>query len=416
MSENTMEDLSFYFLTWNVVTTQPLANEHLLKLCNTQADFIAVGLQEVKSQPQNLVVDALNEDSWTNALRDTLAPHGFVKIHTIRLVGIILSLFSKREHITSIRNIETSYTRTGLGGLWGNKGAVSIRFNFKGSSICLVNCHLTPHDNMITNRIADYNTIIKSQSFQKEKIHSILDHDMIFWFGDLNFRLDTKPNFTAQQIVDLVSRNNLQSLLQYDELYQVRTNRDAFEDFAECEIKFNPTYKFIPHSTNYDFKRRPAWTDRVLYRTFNNSKSSDHLVKCKSYESYSNVEVSDHKPVSAHFDIQVKGGALPKVEFEAIKSWSVGEVGKIVYRLPNNIPLSSWHWIAFYQENFSSFGEYFYYVWSSQRELPGRPGYYQVNVPENGLRVPGKYHAVFMSDTQPYDMLGISDIFEVQGI
>jgi exonuclease III len=60
---------SFYFLTWNVVTTQPLANEHLLKLCNTQADFIAVGLQEVKSQPQNLVVDALNEDSWTNALR-----------------------------------------------------------------------------------------------------------------------------------------------------------------------------------------------------------------------------------------------------------------------------------------------------------------------------------------------------------
>jgi hypothetical protein len=96
-------------------------------------------------------------------------------------------------------------------------------------------------------------------------------------------------------------------------------------------------------------RRRPAWTDRVLYRTFNNSKSSDHLVKCKSYESYSNVEVSDHKPVSAHFDIQVKGGALPKVEFEAINSWSVGEVGKIVYRLPNNIPLSSWHWIAFYQ-------------------------------------------------------------------
>jgi hypothetical protein len=68
------------------------------------------------------------------------------------------------------------------------------------------------------------------------------------------------------------------------------------------------------------------------------------------------------------------------------------------------------------QENFSSFGEYFYYVWSSQRELPGRPGYYQVNVPENGLRVPGKYHAVFMSDTQPYDIMGISDIFEVQGI
>lgn len=50
--------------------------------------------------------------------RDVLARNDYVKIHTIRLVGILLSLYSKRMHLTSIRNVETSYTRTGLRGFW----------------------------------------------------------------------------------------------------------------------------------------------------------------------------------------------------------------------------------------------------------------------------------------------------------
>ena len=50
--------------------------------------------------------------------RDVLAKNEYVKIHTIRLVGILLSLYAKKAHLTSIRNVETSYTRTGLNGLW----------------------------------------------------------------------------------------------------------------------------------------------------------------------------------------------------------------------------------------------------------------------------------------------------------
>lgn len=48
---------------------QPPAAEELLTLFKKNADFIAVGLQEVKSQPQNMVSDAITEDSWTNACR-----------------------------------------------------------------------------------------------------------------------------------------------------------------------------------------------------------------------------------------------------------------------------------------------------------------------------------------------------------
>ena len=125
------------------------------------------------------------------------------------------------------------------------------------------------------------------------------------------------------------------------------------------------------------------------------------------------------------------------VKFEPINSWIAGTVGTIVYTLPATISPSSWHWIAFFrvntqlmfltkpfviliyifyffvQEQYSSLGEYVSYVWSPRQPLSGRPRSYQVNVPENSLRVPGKYFAAYMSDTQPYHVMGISPIFEV---
>lgn len=410
----TMDALSIYLLTWNVVTMEAPSIEQLKLLLAKQTDFIAIGLQEVKAQPQNLINDAIYEDSWTNSMRDVLAQSDYVKIHTVRLVGILLSVFSKKEHLTSIRNIETSYTRTGLKGYWGNKGAVSIRFNYKGSSICFVNCHLTPHDHLIESRIADYNSIISSQTFQKEKISSILDHDLVFWFGDLNFRLESS-SYSAKDIASLVSQNDLKPLLEQDELNRTISSRKAFSNFSECKINFKPTYKFIQNSQDYDLKRRPAWTDRIIYRIFDDSQQSSDKdqVTCQQYQSHPHFTTSDHKPVSAHFDVKVKGGALDVVTFEPIKPWIAGTVGSMVYTLPATIAPSSWHWIAFFREQYSSLGEYISYVWSSQQPLPGRPRSYRINVPENSLRVPGKYFAAYMSDTQPYHILGISPIFEV---
>ena len=43
--------------------------EQLKLLLAKQTDFIAIGLQEVKAQPQNLINDAIYEDSWTNSMR-----------------------------------------------------------------------------------------------------------------------------------------------------------------------------------------------------------------------------------------------------------------------------------------------------------------------------------------------------------
>lgn len=80
--------------------------------------YFANSLQEVKSQPQNVVMDALFEEPWSSALREVLSPHDYVRISSERLQGIVTNVFVKRKHLAHVRDIYTTVVRTGLGGLW----------------------------------------------------------------------------------------------------------------------------------------------------------------------------------------------------------------------------------------------------------------------------------------------------------
>ncbi|PWN54172.1 DNase I-like protein [Violaceomyces palustris] len=102
---------------------------------------------------------------------------------------------------------------------------------------------------------------------------SIMDHDLIFWFGDLNFRLD----LAASEVDRLIKARKLSLLHRYDQLEMLRKNGIIFSEFEEGPIgeswcrrvgHFNPTYKFDKGTDDYDTseKRRcPAWTDRILW-------------------------------------------------------------------------------------------------------------------------------------------------------
>ena len=100
-----MQHLEIQVITWNVGAQFP-SGDDLGGLLSDDArpDLLLLGLQEVKSQPQNLASDLwAGEDQWTAGLRVSLAPRGYVKIRTIRLVGIVLSLFSLAKHVAHIR-------------------------------------------------------------------------------------------------------------------------------------------------------------------------------------------------------------------------------------------------------------------------------------------------------------------------
>lgn len=50
--------------------------------------------------------------------RDVLSDYHYVKIRTVKMVGLLLNVFCKRKHVPLLKEMQTSETRTGLLGLW----------------------------------------------------------------------------------------------------------------------------------------------------------------------------------------------------------------------------------------------------------------------------------------------------------
>ncbi|KAF5390606.1 hypothetical protein D9757_002587 [Collybiopsis confluens] len=122
---------------------------------------------------------------------------------------------------------------------------------------------------------------------------------------DLNYRIDL-PDADVRELLSSDSwKDKLDILLYYDQLKTaMRTNR-AFDIFFEHEISHLPTYRFgsglAADSLGYDTKRKPAFTDRILY-AFSPLTAQ---VSQSSYEAQRSITFSDHRPLSADFTVDV---------------------------------------------------------------------------------------------------------------
>ncbi|CAB3359842.1 Hypothetical predicted protein [Cloeon dipterum] len=412
-----METLRFYFLTWNVATMPPEENfsEMLCLNRETLPDFYIIGLQEVKAQPQNLLMNALFDDPWNNSFRDLLITKDFVKIKTIRLQGLLLSIFCQRRHLLKVRDMETQYTRTGLGGIWGNKGAVSIRLAVSGVSMSIVNCHLSAHDHMKEERVAEYNTILKSHTYSTKETSYVLYHDYVFWLGDLNFRLKSsaKGSLTADQIGALLDKGEIDELFQQDQLKEVMKSGEAFSELHEPAIDFPPTYKFNIHSSIYDLKRRPAWTDRILYKVIPNVYENLTL-DCQpaSYRSWEKYYQSDHKPVTAEFAVKVISDNHDRVvEFDEIQNWFLDRENSASFELSADVNLETGNdWIGIYKVNFASLEDYVFYIYVPRTSQTA--GRLSVTFPDIAIAETGAYQLLYVTHSTA-SVLGMSAPFPV---
>lgn len=93
--------------------------------------FLCCRLQEVKSQPQNMVMDSLFTDPWTTTFNKVLCRQDYVIAKSMRLQGLLLLVYTQMKHITHLRDIEAQYTKTGLGGMWVScYSRPGFQFNF----------------------------------------------------------------------------------------------------------------------------------------------------------------------------------------------------------------------------------------------------------------------------------------------
>jgi len=187
-------------------------------------------------------------------------------------------------------NVEVGRSKTTI------KGAICVSFNLEGSRVCLVGTHLTADQEVENNeqRIKDYHTIFSS-SFGHSKV---ADHDTIFWFGDLNFRI----NLPRAEIMQHIKEKKWDLLSKCDQLVQAKDSGLAFTGFIEGKLSFHPTYKFEIGSDNYDLsespaKRVPAWCDRVLWKSNTKCVVTQHIYTC------ANLNQSDHKPITSVFTL-----------------------------------------------------------------------------------------------------------------
>ena len=70
--------------------------------------------------------------------------------------------------------------------------------------------------------------------------------------------------------------------------------------YQEGSINFLPTYKYARGSVDFNFKRTPSYTDRVLWKS-----RDEHALRPIFYRSHPKITCSDHKPVSALLEVEI---------------------------------------------------------------------------------------------------------------
>ncbi|NXQ40566.1 INP5K phosphatase, partial [Catharus fuscescens] len=205
--------------------------------------------------------------------------------------------------------------------------------------------------------------------------------------------------------------------------------KEAFlKEFKEGPLQFKPTYKFDLDSEVYDTsekKRKPAWTDRILWKVKNSSEAASQegefheeenliSVTLNDYVSHMSYGISDHKPVTGTFKLEMKPLVSdPLVVLHAEGEWSADHDVLIRYSAVPEFPSSAWDWIGLFQVAFRHVKDYVTYAWVVDDEIASSRDSKQVYMSASEIpRKGGEFLLCYYSNNLQ-SIVGISEPFQV---
>lgn len=172
------------------------------------------------------------------------------------MFGLFLFVYARQSLLENqtIRDVYKSSVATGLMDLVGNKGSVALSIRLHETRLCFVCSHFASDTDKLEKRNSDYRASKQRLKFHDEQQQEtngfdLDEHDFVFWFGDLNYRLD---NLALKDAFKYILSSNYERLIKYDQLSVEKAKERVFELFREGEIKFKPTYKFLVKSDVYE--------------------------------------------------------------------------------------------------------------------------------------------------------------------
>ncbi|KAL4071719.1 DNase I-like protein [Scleroderma citrinum] len=311
--------------------------KNLVDMRDIDPDIFVLGFQEIDLSTEALLyaTSSAKEEMWLTAIIAALGEKGvlYEKLASTQLVGMLLIVVVKKVLYSCFTDVRLCDAGAGIMGFMGNKGAIAIRFQFtlgpsadleaestRPITLTFVNSHLAAFDEMMERRNYDFHDLSARLTFPSAgntghgDVFNIYQCDALFWMVNLNYRIDLSDADIRAILTPHVDDNGgIRYLVVYDQLRKAIQSGKAFSGFLEHSITHLPTYRYAVGISRdplgYDFKRKPAWTDRILHLP-----SPDIDLKQLAYRSHPEISLSDHQPISADFDVSFE--TVDEAEYE----------------------------------------------------------------------------------------------------
>lgn len=278
-------------------------------------------------QTKDAILHALNTNGSADLENsDNGTGNGYRAIAHNQLLGMMIVLFAADPIASELSGAEIATTGTGLFGVWGNKGAASLKITLgadasvgvPGTDLVFLNCHLAAgegkagidrrkwelseierklgvpglvgtnpkpeviFEDVITDDYSDdlppprrsvtidsNSTSVSSNSINDNTKSSNSESgespsDRIYFFlGDLNYRVGLDP----EMVIQFLSSKDFETVLNHDTLFQQIRERKVLTGFKEHEINFLPTYKYKVGTDDYD-DNKPGNNDKARAPSF----------------------------------------------------------------------------------------------------------------------------------------------------